>query len=57
MSVTKLDLSEPTFQMVSVDKLTIDPRVQRKEGVDQRRVQQIADEYDRAALGAITVQH
>lgn len=55
MSVTKLDLSEPTFQMVSVDKLTIDPRVQRKEGVDQRRVQQIADEYDRAALGAITV--
>lgn len=55
MSVTKLSPAAPNFQMVSVDKLTIDPRVQRKEGVDQRRVQQIVDAYDRAALGTITV--
>ena len=34
MSVTKLSPAAPNFQMVSVDKLTIDPRVQRKEGID-----------------------
>lgn len=55
MSVTKLKSASPSFEMVSVDALTIDGRVQRHEGVDARRAQQIADHYDRSALGTITV--
>jgi len=40
---------------VSLDELTIDPRVQREEGVDQRRVDKIAANFNPLALGVITV--
>ena len=55
MSVTNLKNTAPAFEMVSVDTLTIDSRVQRQEGVDIRRAQKMADAYDRSAVGTITV--
>ena len=40
---------------VSLDELTIDPAVQRREGIDQRRVNKIAEDFNPLALGTITV--
>lgn len=40
---------------VSLDDLVIDPSVQRVEGVDQRRVDKMAQNFNPLALGTITV--
>jgi len=40
---------------VSLDDLTIDPEIQRREGIDQRRVNKIASAFNPLALGVITV--
>lgn len=40
---------------VGLDVLTIDPRVQRREGVDDRRVTRMAEHFKPHALGTITV--
>lgn len=40
---------------ISLDDLTVDPRVQRREGVDQRRVDKIAENFNPLALGTITL--
>lgn len=40
---------------VSLDDLTIDPLVQRREGVDIRRVDKMAERFNPLALGTITV--
>lgn len=40
---------------VSLDDLTIDQRVQRREGVDQVRVEKMASNFNPLALGTITV--
>lgn len=40
---------------VSVDELTIDPEIQRREGPDKRRVDAIAANFNPLALGTITV--
>lgn len=40
---------------VSIDELTIDRRVQRYEGIDQRRVDKIARNFNPLALGTVTV--
>lgn len=42
-------------ELVTLDSLTIDPRVQRKEGVQVGRAQKMADAFDPNALGALTV--
>ena len=42
-------------ELLSVDSLTIDSRVQRKEGVKASRVASIADNFNPDALGSITV--
>lgn len=50
-------MTKPTARrdVVSLDDLTIDPRVQRHEGVDHRRVAEIAEKFNPLALGTITV--
>lgn len=42
---------------MSPSQLTVDPRVQRTEGVNGRRVKEIADNFNPCALGTITVWH
>lgn len=42
---------------VSLEELIVDPRVQRVEGVDTRRVNQMAAGFNVLALGTITVSH
>ena len=43
------------YERVSVDRITIDPRVQRKEGVNRRRADQIASDWNPDAVGTITI--
>lgn len=45
----------PTFELASVDLLTIDSRVQRQEGVNAGRVQKMVADWNPAAVGTITV--
>lgn len=40
---------------VSLDRLSVDPKVQRSEGVDRRRIGQMAANFNPLALGTITV--
>lgn len=47
--------AESTVTTVSLDELTIDPRVQRAEGPDSRRVDSMADKFDDRALGLFIV--
>jgi len=44
-------------ELLSVDSLTIDSRVQRREGVNARRVATIADNFNADALGALSISH
>ena len=41
--------------LVNLNSLSIDPRVQRKEGVQVARAQKMADSFDPHALGALTI--
>lgn len=41
--------------LITLDSLSIDPRVQRREGVQVARAQKMADAFDANALGALTV--
>lgn len=50
-----MDTPKASHELVNISDLTIDPRVQRKEGVHAGRAQQIADNLTPAALGAFTL--
>lgn len=41
------------IRKVSLDQIVIDPRVQRVEGIDQRRVNKMAENFDPDALGLL----
>jgi hypothetical protein len=44
-----------THKKITLDDLIIDPRVQRREGIDQRRVTKMVANFQPHALGSITV--
>ncbi len=44
-----------TIGTAAVDDITIDPRVQREEGVDERRVERMAAAFDPDALGILVL--
>lgn len=46
-------VARSTIRKVALDEITIDPRVQRVEGVDQRRVNKTAEVFDPDALGVL----
>lgn len=53
-AVTPLTLARTrTHRTVPLDEITIDPKVQRQEGVDQRRVNKMAANFDPDALGVL----
>lgn len=48
-------MSVVSHQLVAIDRLSIDPRVQRKEGVQSARAEKIAATLNPDALGAVTL--
>lgn len=48
-------MTTSTYRKVNLADLTIDPRVQRGEGVDRLRVKKMVTDFDPNALGTITV--
>jgi hypothetical protein len=52
-AVLNLPATRSTIRTVALDDITIDPRVQRAEGVDQRRINRMIDGFDPDALGVL----
>lgn len=57
MSTTRHITSNSVIYPVSLDEIVIDPRVQRKEGVNQRRVNKMAANFDPHALGVLILSY
>ncbi|HLR96474.1 MAG TPA: DUF6551 family protein [Jiangellaceae bacterium] len=50
-AISPINVQRSTVRTVSLDDITIDPKVQRQEGVDQRRVDKMAANFQPDALG------
>lgn len=54
-AVLDLPTTRSVIRAIDLNAVTVDPRVQREEGIDQRRVNKMADTFNPDALGLLIV--